>query len=183
MSAEHSPESVAGTAHKRGLGSRALRAVGAMILTAAAAVGAWMVFRSLDRIEQSGEEYQRWGGALRWCTMGACIVVAACSVFMWDIEYRGLRAACRFGAIAAALSLLLALGPVPGGFLAGLLLMIAAARFAVAALTPTAEFLRAVNRNLPMRICAAAAIAAFLCASAAMCAMKLNGLGWAFGVD
>lgn len=164
-------------------GPRSIRAIAAIVFIAIAAGCAWGLFEMLNRIEQSGEEYLRWGQVLRWSTLGACLVVAAGSTFLWDIPHPGLRRSCRFAAVVAALSLFLALGPVPGGYLAGLLLMIAAARFAVAALPPVGGLFRPKLGLFPLRLSLASAIAAFLCAAAALCAIKLNGLGWAHGID
>ncbi len=183
MAAEQTKVPAPAPAAASGFECRMLRAMASVLLVAAAAAGAWGVFVALDRIEQSGQEYLRWGQILKWSTLACSIVVAAAGVFAWDIEPRALRSPFRFAAIVAAVSMLLAFGPVPAGYGAGLLLMIAAARFTVAALFPVGTLVRPRVATHRMRLHAAAAVGAFLCATAAMCAMKLNGLGWAYGID
>jgi len=134
-------------------------------------------------IETSPEEYQRWGETLRWSAFSSCLIVAAAAVLNWDHHHPAFRRSCRFAAVAAGFSMLLAFGPVPAGYLASLLLMIAAARFAAAALSPLGKLFRTTFAPLAMKLAAVTSALAFLCTAAAMCAMKLNELGWANALD
>jgi hypothetical protein len=66
---------------------------------------------------------------------------------------------------------------------AGLVLLIAAARLALAALTPIACLVRPGLAVPSYGLILAAAITAFAASSGALLALKRDGLGWAFGVD
>ena len=93
------------------------------------------------------------------------------------------RRAARFGACVALVCLLFIGSPVPFGYLAGVLLMIAAGRFAIVALHPAASALFRSLRPLPLQVALTSAFAAGCGVASALLAIKGDGLGWAFGVD
>lgn len=163
---------------------RILLSIAASLIGVCAAVAASAgLLQLLVSIETSPEEYQRWGATLRWSAFSACIFVAGAGVLNWDHPVSAFRRSCRFAAITGGLSMLLAFGPVPGGYLAGLCLMIAAARFAAAALSPLGDLLRTPSSPFTTKLAVASSALAFLCTAAAMFAMKFNELGWANAID
>jgi hypothetical protein len=163
--------------------SRYITAGIAVLAVAAAIFASFMTFQVLNSLENSPEDYKVYGERITLMAFVATLGVAAAGALGWQHPRPIFGRAFRFAALAGLVALVCSGCPVPGGMVAGSVLLIAAARLFVAALTPIACLVRPQIDVPPSSVVLAAALTAFAASAGALLALKRDGLGWAFGID
>lgn len=204
LSAGDGGEQVGGRVHgnvgggeARGMGRRA---VVAALMGGLVVVGSVVLYRALERIDNSAEEYVAWGKVMwrmAFAAMGVSVVGCA---LCWDGGRGGvrvLRRAARFAVWALGVNLVLWMAPLPfslhrpltvGAVMVGAGLLLSASLMPVwwwcVGLVRRAQ---RRNRGDAMRWewwrSAVVALAAFGAGAAGMLMYKVSSLGWAMAID
>lgn len=179
--------------HPVNSGRRAMMAAVAFVSGAAAVLGAVMVFRAIEGIDNSAAAYAQHGRTFWTLALASTAVGIGVAVLFWKCEARALRRAARFTAWMLGANLVLWMAPVPFGlhrFLTMGLVMVGAGLLLVASLMPVWAALRAAGREhasgwgwgawwrAPV-----AGLGALSAASAGMLMFKVGQMGWAAAVD